>query len=78
MILLSSSGKRSWTINTGYKSMKEMKMIRDVLESRYTWLIDPDNANQLLPVVIDSGEFELFTSEADIPNLSLTIREAYL
>jgi len=54
-----------------------MKMIRDVLESKNTWLINPDNKNQLIPVVIESGDFELYNSNSDLPNLTLTILEAY-
>jgi hypothetical protein len=78
IIVLSASGTRSWSINTGYKSQEEIAMIRDVLESRNTWLINQEDLNGLVPVVVEAGDFELYKSDWDIPNLSLTIREACL
>lgn len=78
MKTVSSSGQRSWELNTGYKSKEEILALRDFLESRECWMVDPDFPIRLIPVIIESGDFILFDSAPDyLPNLGIKILEAH-
>ena len=70
-------GQRSWEINTGFKTRQELLAMRDFIESRERWMVDPENNNCLLPVMIESGEFSLYDSMEDLQNLELQILEAH-
>lgn len=85
---VSGSRQRSWELNTGYKSKAEIAGLRDFLESRECWMVDPafdtqngysgnGSTSRLIPVIIEAGEFTLFDSAPDyIPNLVIKILEA--
>lgn len=75
---VSSGGQRSWEINTGFKSREEIMALRDLLESRERWMVDPDNSAKLIPVIIESGDYKLFDSAPEfIPNFEVKILEAH-
>jgi hypothetical protein len=74
----SASGLRTWELNTGYKSKEEILALRDFLESRECWMVDPDLPIRLIPVIVEAGEFILFDSAPEfVPNLGIKILEAH-
>lgn len=73
---ISINGYRTWEINTGWRSKDEMLALRDLLESRDTWIVDK-TANKLLPVIIEAGDFTLYDSTQDIQNLAIKLKEAH-
>jgi len=74
---VSASGRRSWKINTGFKTVKELQDMRDFLESKQIWMINPDNPVKLIPVNIDAGDYVINDSSPDfIPNLEIKVMEA--
>lgn len=81
---ISASGQRSWEINTGVKTVAELKALRDFLESKERWMVDQDqvvngtNWWRLIPVVIESGEYEIENSMTDIPNFEINVLEAHV
>jgi hypothetical protein len=74
---ISSSAQRSWEINTGPKSRKEMRSLRDFLIARQCWMVDPDDSARVIPVLIEPGDSTLFDSREDIQNLTIKILEAH-
>lgn len=74
---ISATGQRSWELNTGFKSREELLSMRDFLEAKERWMVDPDNTNNLIPVVIESGDYTLFQSREDIQSLEIKILEAH-
>lgn len=77
-VTMSASGQRVWEINTGFKTLAEMRALRDFLEAKDRWIVDPENPEKLIPVYIESGDFELYNSmESDIPNLNIKFLEAH-
>lgn len=74
---VSATGQRSWEINTGFKSRTELIAIRDFLEARERWMVDPDDATKLIPVIIESGDFTTYDSKEDIQSLTLKVLEAH-
>ncbi len=75
---VSTSGQRSWKLNTGYKSREEILALRDFLESRECWMVDNDQPSRLIPVIIEAADYVLFDSMPDfIPNLQIKIQEAH-
>jgi hypothetical protein len=76
-IAISSSSQRSWELNTGPKSRSEILALRDFLSARQCWMEDPDNAQKLIPVIIESSDHKLFDSGEDIQSLDIKILEAH-
>ena len=74
---ISSSSQRTWEINTGVKTRAEMDALRDFLESKECWLVDPVNENRLIPVVVENGDKTLYDSAEDIHHLTVKIQEAH-
>ncbi|HET6558062.1 MAG TPA: hypothetical protein VFG54_12155 [Prolixibacteraceae bacterium] len=74
---ISASGQRTWSINTGHKLREEMLGMRDFLEAKKLWMVDPDNYDRLIPVVIESGDFSLYDSMKDVQNFEIKILEAH-
>lgn len=75
---ISASSQRTWEINTGSKTRDELLAMRDFLEAKLRWMVDPDNDARLIPVVIESGDFLFFDSMEDIQNFEIRILEAHL
>ena len=74
---VSSTGRRSWEINTGVKTTAEMKALRELLESEEIWLVDPANDTRLIPVNIPGGDFLLDdTMQDNIQSLEITFHES--
>jgi len=79
-VTLTAGSQRVWDINTGYKSVSEMRALRDFLEAKQRWIVDPENTSKLIPVYIESGDYELYNSmppDCDIPNLNIKFFEAH-
>jgi len=74
---VSVTGQQSWEINTGHKTRSEMIALRDFLESKDCWIVDPDNSSRLIPVLIEKDNFKLYDSSDDIQSLNLKILEAH-
>jgi len=74
---ISASSQRTWEINTGPKTRSEMDALRDFLEAKECWLVDPQNENRLIPVVVENGEKTLYESAEDIHHLSVKLQEAH-
>ena len=54
-----------------------MDALRDFLESKECWLVDPVNENRLIPVVVENGDKTLYYSAEDIHHLTVKIQEAH-
>lgn len=76
---VSAGSQRSWEINTGYKSRDEMLALRDFLDSKQRWMVDPDRSTwrKLIPVYIEGAESLLYDSMEDRQSLSIKILEAH-
>jgi len=74
---VSASSQRNWELNTGFKTRAELLSIRDFLEAKERWMVDPDQTNRLIPVIIESGDFTLYDSDEDINSLTIKILEAH-
>lgn len=74
---VSATGQRTWELNTGFKTRAELLSIRDFLEARERWMVDPDQTTRLIPVIIESGDFTLYDSDEDIQSLTIKILEAH-
>lgn len=76
---ISTNGQRSWQLNTGSKSREELLSMRDFLEAKERWMIDPDldTYKKLIPVVIESGDYTLYQSLEQIQNLEIKVLEAH-
>jgi hypothetical protein len=74
---ISATSQRTWEINTGVKTRAEMDALRDFLEAKECWLVDPQNVNRLIPVVVENGDKTLYDSAEDIHHLSIKLQEAH-
>lgn len=73
----SASGQRRWDLNTGPKKAAELLAYRDFLEAKERWMIDPDRPTKLIPVFIESDEYEFDNSMKNIQDFDIKILEAY-
>lgn len=69
-----NTGQRAWEINSGDKRPEEITALDALYESRNVWLLD---GNDIIPVIIDSGDNKLLDSQTDIHDVTLTLREAH-
>lgn len=72
--------QRSWEINTGIKTPEEMVTIKDLLNARECWLVDPDRVwpdRKLIPVYLEAGDYTLYDSLEYVQHLDLKIFEAH-
>lgn len=79
-VISSRAGRKTWKINTGYKSRDEMLGMADVLLSRQVWLLtDANGYNRgvLYPVNIKNSSALLNNSLEDLNNLELELEEAH-
>ena len=74
---ISASSQRTWEINTGPKTRSEMDALRDFLEAKECWLVNPSNENRLIPVVVENGDKTLYDSAEDIHHLTVKLQEAH-
>ena len=79
LVTTSANSQRSWEINTGSKSDAEMRGMRDFLESKQRWMVDPerDVYKKLIPVYIEAGDFKIYDSIEDIQNFIVKVFEAH-
>lgn len=79
MKTISASGQRSWEINTGVKTPDEMRALRDFLEAKERWMVDPERLvySKLIPVYIEGGEYLQFDSMKDLQDFEIKIMEAH-
>lgn len=75
---VTASGQRSWEINSGILKRAEMLALREFLESKERWIIDPDNSSVLIPVYIESGEFLLYDSVEQTQSTRFKLIEAHV
>lgn len=75
---VTASGQRSWEINSGILKRAEMLALREFVESKERWIIDPDNSSVLIPVYVESGEFLLYDSVEDIQSTRFKLIEAHV
>jgi len=75
---VSVTGQRTWEVNCGAKDRPEMLALRDPLESKEAWMVDPDNATKLIPILVERGDFTLYDSMQDIQNIAIKLTEAHL
>lgn len=78
---VTANGQRYWDINTGVMTRAEAISLRDFLESKERWIIDPDNAAKVIPVYVDGGEFALYDSSPDkhnLQNVRIKLQEAHV
>ena len=77
IITTSSSGKRTWQINVGYKELKaQMLALTDLIFSKDIWIVDTDT-NTLIPVKIEAGDFALYKSIEPLQEITLKFYEAH-
>lgn len=79
-IISSRAGRRTWKINTGYKSKDEMIALTDILLSRQVWLLEDAgsyNGGTLYPVIIANSESVLTDTMRDLNNLEIELEEAH-
>ena len=77
MKTVSATGQRFWEINTGHKTRAEIIELRDFLEAKERWMIDPDDSDYLIPVIIESDNYKLYDSMEDLHNIVIKIYEAH-
>jgi len=76
---VTATGQRYWEMNTGVLSRTDMLALRDFLDSKERWIIDPDNTAVVIPVYVEGGEFILFDAKEDnIQNLTIKLIEAHV
>lgn len=79
-IISSRAGRRTWKINSGYKSSAEMLAMTDILLSRQAWILENAgtyNGGTLYPVIIKNSSSLLTNSMDDLHSLDLEIEEAH-
>lgn len=86
-IVSSKTGRRTWKINTGYKSSEEMEALADLLLSKEVWLLEKagslsldinyPNEGALYPVIIKNSQEILHDNMQDLNELTLEIEEAH-
>lgn len=76
---ISSGGQRSWEINTGVKTPDEMRALRDFLEAKERWMVDPYRLvySKLIPVYLEGAEYLQFDSMEPIQNFGIKVFEAH-
>lgn len=79
MKTISASGQRSWEINTGVKTPDEMRALRDFLEAKERWMVDPERLtySKLIPVYLEGGEYLQFDSMKDLQDFEIKVFEAH-
>lgn len=74
---ISARGQRTWEINTGTKTREQLLAMRDFLEAKYRWMVDPDNNDRVIPVVIEAGDYSLYDSMKINQDFEVKIMEAH-
>ncbi len=79
-IISSRAGRRTWKVNTGYKSSDEMHAMTDILLSRQVWILENAstyNGGVLYPVVVKNSSSLLTNTMEDLHSLDLDLEEAH-
>lgn len=79
-IISSRSGKRSWKINTGWKSREEIDVISDAMLSKEAWLLEDAaafNSGTLTPVNVVNSQTVLYNTMNDMYSLEIDLEEAH-
>ena len=79
LITTSATSQRSWEINTGSKTAGEMRGLRDFLESKQRWMVDPEREvnKKLIPVYLESGDYTIFDSMEFVQNFVVKVFESH-
>lgn len=75
---VSNTGSRYIEVNTGVLKRTEMLGLRDFIQSKERWIIDPDNSTKLIPVYIEGGDFKLNDTRQDIQSIAFKLIEAHV
>jgi hypothetical protein len=79
-IISNRAGRRTWKINTGWKSIGEMTAMSDMLLSRQVWLLEDAgvfNEGTIYPVIITNSSSLLMSTMKDLNELELELEEAH-
>lgn len=69
------TGKRKWSINTGYKLKPEMAAMTALFESQNIWLL---NGNDIIPIILEDGDNQYDNTLEDLDNdIDLNFTEAH-
>lgn len=68
------TGRRRWSINTGYKPQPEMEAMKSLIESRNIWLLE---GNDIVPVMLEDEDNELHNTMEDIHEMDFVFTEAH-
>lgn len=80
VVVASRTGRRTWRINTGWKSVEEMQGLADCLLSKQAWLLLDAGGHQqgtLYPVNIAGTGAVLTDSSGDLQSLELELVQAH-
>lgn len=79
-VISSRSGKRSWKINSGWKSRLEIEALSDAMLSKEAWLLEDAptfNSGTLIPVNVVNSQTVFYNTESDMYSLELDLEEAH-
>lgn len=79
-IVSSRSGRRTWTINSGWKSRDEIDALSDLLLSKQAWLIENAagyNNGTLIAVNVANSETALYNTMDDMYSVEIELEEAH-
>ena len=68
------AGYRKWEISAGYRDIAEQLALQEFLESTKIWLVD---GNDIIPVMLEDGDNQLFDTLEDVQSIDLVLREAH-
>ncbi len=68
------TGRRKWTVNTGYMPAENMAALTGLFESRNVWILE---GNDIIPVMIADDDNEYYNSTKDTHQMDITFEEAH-
>lgn len=74
VVTTSRSGRRKYTVNSGYKSKAEILGFEDVYLSRALWLL---YNGMLIPVTLTNKDYLLYDSMEDVDSVELELMEGH-
>ena len=70
----SKTGYRKWEINSGYRTIEEQNSLQELMISKNIWFVE---GNDVIPVILEDGDNQLYDTYEDIQTTELTFREAH-
>ena len=80
VIVASRTGRRTWRINSGWKSRTEIRALEDLLLSKQVWLLEDAgayNSGTLYPVNIANSSTPLTNTMNDLQSVTIELAEAH-